>query len=89
MIYFIYWLLNKLSKILSFKRIISLATTAEIISRPNRPNHSTIHQVHRVVDIIYLYLENKKYVLVISTDNTEYDSTLQALCDYISKWGAE
>jgi len=56
--------LSKVFEKILLKRLLPLATEAKIIPDTQfgfKPNHSTIHQLHRVVDTISSSLEKKQY----------------------------
>lgn len=63
-------LFKVIEKIL-LKTLRPLATEVKIIPDTQfgfRPNHSIIHQLHRVVDIIFLSLEKKNYCAAVFLD---------------------
>ncbi|CAI6366776.1 unnamed protein product [Macrosiphum euphorbiae] len=63
--------LSKVFEKILLKRLIPLAILANIIPDTQfgfRPNHSTIHQLHRVVDTISSSLEKKHYCAAVFLD---------------------
>lgn len=63
--------LSKVFEKILLKRLIPLAISANIIPNTQfgfRPNHSTIHQLHRVVDTISSSLEKKHYCAAVFLD---------------------
>ena len=63
--------LSKVFEKILLKRLIPLAISAKIIPDTQfgfRPNHSTIHQLHRVVDTISVSLEKKHYCAAVFLD---------------------
>jgi len=63
--------LSKVFEKILLKRLRPLAITAKIIPDTQfgfRPNHSTIHQLHRVVDTISVSLEMKHYCAAVFLD---------------------
>lgn len=67
-------LLHTLSKVfenITIKRLFPLVTKAKIIPVTQfgfRPNHSTIHQLNRVVDNVFSLLEKKHYCATVFLD---------------------
>jgi len=66
--------LSKVFEKILLKRLIPLAISAKIIPDTQfgfRPNHSTIHQLHIVVDTISVSQEKKHYCAAVFLDVTQ------------------